>query len=68
MMQLLWMMWFLRVIALVFRLFGNIAHYLGKILVSIYDLVIAPFLWVENKLVREPREEVEMAPKEEVSS
>ncbi len=61
-------MWFLRVIALVLRLIGNVAHYMGKILVSIYDLVIAPFLWVENKLVKEPRGQVKMAPKEEVSS
>ncbi|MBN2428638.1 MAG: hypothetical protein JXK94_09910 [Deltaproteobacteria bacterium] len=60
-------MGFLRLMAFVLRLIGNVAHYFGKILVSLYDLVIAPFLWVEKKIVREHRTEIKMSPKEEVS-
>ena len=60
-------MWFLRVMAFALRLIGNIAHYSGKILVSLYDLVIAPFLWVEKKIVREHRTDIKISPKEEIS-
>jgi hypothetical protein len=60
-------MGFLRVIAFVLRMVGNIAHYSGRVFVSIYDLVIAPFLWVEKKIVKEPRGDVKISPQEEVS-
>ena len=60
-------MWFLRMLAFGLRFIGNVAHYFGKILVSLYDLVIAPFLWVEKKIAREHRTEIKISPKEEVS-
>jgi len=38
----------LRLIAFVLRLLGNIFHYMGELLVNLYDLLIFPALWVEN--------------------
>jgi len=39
---------FLRGLAFVLRLLGNIASYLGELMVDLYDLVIFPSLWVEG--------------------
>ena len=41
---------FLRFIAYVLRQLGNIAQYLGELLVNLYDLLIFPPLWVENMI------------------
>ena len=39
---------FLRGLAFLLRLLGNISSYLGELLVNLYDLVIFPSLWVEG--------------------
>ncbi len=41
---------FLRFIAYVLRQLGNIAQYLGELLVNLYDLLIFPPLWIENMI------------------
>ncbi len=37
----------LRTIAFLLRLIGNIAHYLGSVLIGIYDIVAFPAPWIE---------------------
>ena len=50
----------LRGIALLLRLAGNIASYLGELLVNLYDILIFPPLWIEklihnrSQMVEEP--------------
>jgi hypothetical protein len=44
----------LRFIAFVLRLMGNVAVYSGKVIITIYDLVIFPTLWVEGVLTGSP--------------
>ncbi|MBN1141701.1 MAG: hypothetical protein JXB25_07920 [Deltaproteobacteria bacterium] len=63
----LFVMWLLRMTALVLRLIGNVAHYSGKVVISVYDLVVAPFLWVEKKVAKGHPVEIKMSPKEEAS-
>lgn len=46
----------LRLLAFMLRLLGNIATYLGEFVVSIYDLVIFPLLWMEGIIQRMRRE------------
>ena len=41
----------LRAIAFVLRLIGNTGLYLGKFIISIYDLVIFPTIWLEGVFV-----------------
>jgi len=41
----------LRGVAFLLRLFGNIAKYLGELMVNLYDVLIFPPLWVE-KMIR----------------
>ena len=40
----------LRFIAFVLRLLGNVVVYSGKVIITIYDLVIFPTLWLEGVL------------------
>jgi hypothetical protein len=50
---------FLRWVAFLLRLLGSIATYLGEFLVSVYDLVIFPSIWVEG-LVKGMKEQADM--------
>jgi hypothetical protein len=43
---------FLRAIAFLLRLTGNIARYGGKIVVNLYDLVVFGPLWLENTITK----------------
>ncbi len=47
--------WALRSGAFVLRLTGNIISHLGKAIIALYDLLIFPALWIEEKLHREPK-------------
>ncbi len=59
--------WALRISAFGLRLIGNIINHLGKALIALYDLMIFPALWIEEKLHREPKvEKPEPVPHEEV--
>jgi hypothetical protein len=55
----------LRWLAFVLRLLGNIGHYLGELLVNLYDLFIFPPLWVEN-LIRDKRHQPDIIVEEEI--
>jgi hypothetical protein len=44
----------LRFIAFVLRLMGNVVVYSGKVIITIYDLVIFPTLWLEGVLTGSP--------------
>jgi len=46
---------FLRVLASVLRLLGNVARYLGQFLVDFYDLLIFAPLWVEQRIGKDDR-------------
>jgi len=48
---------FLRWIAFMFRLLGNIASYLSEFLVNAYDILIFPPLWIERLAFHKPGEE-----------
>jgi len=41
----------LRTIAFILRLIGNTGLYLGKFIISIYDLAIFPTIWLEGVIV-----------------
>jgi hypothetical protein len=63
--------WALRSGAFILRLIGNIVNHLGKAFIALYDLLIFPALWIEEKLHREPKldkqqKSVEPVPNEEV--
>ena len=47
----------LRVVAVILRLVGNISLYLGNVVISFYDLLIFPLLWLDEKIFsgRRPR-------------
>ena len=55
---------FLRWLAFVLRLLGNIAAYIGELMVNLYDLVIFPSLWLEG-LVKGMAQQTEEESKEE---
>ena len=55
----------LRWLAFLLRLSGNIASYLGELMVNLYDLVIFPSLWVEG-LVKGMAQGSEMESEEEI--
>jgi hypothetical protein len=55
---------FLRGIAFIFRLLGNVAGYLGELMVNLYDVIIMPLLWIE-KLIQERRTRTEPEIKKE---
>lgn len=57
--------WFLRVLAFVLRLAGNLGFYLGRLVVNIYDLIIFPGLWLEGVVSK--RFSKEKAPEAEVT-
>ena len=40
----------LRVVAVILRLVGNISLYLGNVVISFYDLLIFPLLWLDEKI------------------
>lgn len=40
--------WFLRTVAFLLRLIGNVTLYMGNILINLYDLLAFPLLWVDN--------------------
>jgi hypothetical protein len=56
----------LRWLAFLLRLIGNIATYLGELLVNLYDLVIFPPLWVE-RLARGMGQQTDVNPQEETT-
>jgi hypothetical protein len=41
----------LRIIAFLLRLLGNVAFYLGRFVVNVYDLVIFPPIWLEGVII-----------------
>ena len=55
---------FLRWLAFVLRLLGNISAYLGELMVNLYDLVIFPSLWLEG-LIKGLAQDREVESKEE---
>ncbi|PLX98291.1 MAG: hypothetical protein C0623_13285 [Desulfuromonas sp.] len=56
--------WGLRASAFSLRLIGNITSHLGTAVIALYDLLIFPALWLEEKLHRDtkPEKQVETAP------
>jgi hypothetical protein len=44
----------LRLLAFILRLIGNIGHYLGKFVITVYDLMIFPTIWLEGVLSGSP--------------
>ncbi len=42
--------WGLRALAFLFRLVGNIGFYLSRLIVNLFDILVSPILWVENKI------------------
>ncbi len=59
--------WVLRAAAFILRLIGNITRHLGNALIALYDLLIFPAIWLEEKLHRQPKlEEPAQVPNEEV--
>ena len=38
----------LRFLAFLFRLIGNTAYYIGRLVVNLYDLIIFPSIWLEG--------------------
>jgi hypothetical protein len=44
--------WFLRTLAFLLRLVGNLGFYLGRLTVNIYDLIIFPGLYLEGLLTK----------------
>ena len=44
----------LRLLAFILRLVGNIGHYLGKFVITVYDLMIFPTIWLEGVLSGPP--------------
>ena len=59
--------WALRATAFILRLLGNIFSHLGKAFIALYDLLIFPALWIEQKLHREPKpDKAEPVTREEV--
>ena len=44
--------WFLRILAFILRLLGNLGFYLSRIVINIYDLMIFPALWLETSIIR----------------
>ncbi len=67
----------LRATAFLLRLMGNIASYLGELLVNLYDVLIFPPLWIEKFVnsraqaveepVRESRPQVEINTQKETT-
>lgn len=49
---------FLRAVAFLLRLTGNIAYSVGEMLVRFYDLVVFPLIWVERLIRGRKKEEV----------
>jgi hypothetical protein len=39
---------FLRIMAFILRLLGNVGYYCGRLIVNVYDLVIFPTIWLEG--------------------
>ncbi|MBE0502080.1 MAG: hypothetical protein IBX47_11650 [Desulfuromonadales bacterium] len=56
----------LRIGAFLLRLTGNIINHLGKALVAIYDLLIFPAIWIEEKTRKSPTDEKNTIPQKEV--
>ncbi len=50
---------FLRGLAFLLRLLGNVSRYTGELLVNLYDLLAFPLLWVENWF-RNRKEQMDM--------
>ncbi len=46
----------LRTAAFLLRLLGNITNHLGKALIALYDLLIFPAIWIEEKAKKNPGE------------
>lgn len=44
--------WTLRTLAFLLRLAGNLGYYLGRLVVTLYDLLIFPALWLESMTLR----------------
>ncbi len=42
----------LRTVATVLRVMGLMVHYLGRMLINTYDLLIFPLLWIDQRLLR----------------
>jgi hypothetical protein len=38
----------LRLFAFILRLIGNIGYYIGRLVVTLYDLIIFPTIWLES--------------------
>ena len=54
--------WGLRATAFLLRLVGNIINHVGKALIALYDLLIFPALWIEERFHREPKPEKKPEP------
>ena len=38
----------LRILAFILRLIGNLGYYSGRLIISLYDLIIFPSIWLEG--------------------
>jgi hypothetical protein len=57
--------WLLQVVVFALRLLGHLVYYSGRFLEAVYDLVIAPFLWVERKIAGDRPRGVKAVPEKE---
>lgn len=56
----------LQVVAVILRLVGNISLYLGNVVISFYDLLIFPLLWLDEKIFSGRRPKAKATLMEEV--
>jgi hypothetical protein len=56
----------LRTLSFLLRLTGNIINHLGKALIALYDLLIFPAIWIEEKIKKTPATEKSETPNKEV--
>ena len=56
---------FLRILAFILRLFGNVGYYFGRFIVNMYDLAIFPTIWLEG-VIRGAKTKQKSAPDREI--
>ena len=57
--------WLLRSGAFVLRLIGNLVNHLGQAVIALYDLLIFPALWIEERFQKPAIVSIETGPGQE---
>jgi hypothetical protein len=58
----------LQAVVFTLRLSGNLVHSFGRFMEAMYDLMIAPFLWVERKITGERPQKIKTVAEKEMGS